>query len=149
MINGDEVMFSLPCITSLPHHHIFFSIVSIMIQRKPQNYLSMVPVHNVQEFKETEGKITMLIPKFKHDWLRKWLIPKHKSPFFRIHLDETGSHIWQLINGKRTVEEICFEMRGIYQHEEKAIEHLEERITQFLTGLYKKRFIIFMAGSRQ
>ncbi len=107
----------------------------------------MIPVHNVQEFNEAEGKITLLIPKFKHERLRKWLIPKHKSSFFRIHLDETGSHIWRLINGKRTVEEICFEMSGIHQREEKAIEHIEERITQFLTSLYKKQFIIFLSNS--
>jgi len=115
----------------------------ISFKKKPQNYLTMIPVRNVQVFDDIEGKITLLIPKFKSVWLRKWLIPKHKSPHFRIHLDETGSHVWRLINGKQTVEKICLEMSQVLQREGNPTELTDERVTTFLTDLYKKKFIVF------
>jgi hypothetical protein len=115
----------------------------ISFKKKPQNYLTMIPVRNVQVFDDIEGKITLLIPKFKPVWLRKWLIPKHKSPHFRIHLDETGSHVWRLINGKQTIEKICLEMSQVLQREERPVDQIEVRITTFMTDLYKKKFIFF------
>jgi len=111
--------------------------------KKPQNYLTIVPIRNTQEFNDIEGKITLQIPKFKHRWLRKVLVPKHKSSHFRVHLDETGSHIWRLINGKRTIEAICLELGNIMQNAEKPMEYTEERVTIFMTDLYKKKFILF------
>jgi hypothetical protein len=113
------------------------------LRKKPQNYLTMTPIRNIHEFNDIEGKITLLIPKFKREWLRKWLIPKHKSSHFRIHLDQTGSHIWRMINGQRTVEEICLEMHNILQNEETPATYIEERVTIFMTDLYKKKFILF------
>jgi hypothetical protein len=112
-------------------------------KKKLQNYLTMIPVHNVQEFNETEGKITLVIPKFKHSWIRKTLVPKRKSTHFRIHLDESGSHIWRLVNGQRTVEQICSELNQILISEGKTTETIEERVTIFMTDLYKKKFIVF------
>ncbi len=112
-------------------------------KQDPQNYLSMVPSHNVKEFTDAEGKITLFIPKFKKEWMRKWLIPKGRSPHFRIHLDTVGSHVWRLINGRQTVEKICLKMNDILQSEGKPIDHTEERVTTFMTDLYKKKYIVF------
>ena len=79
----------------------------------PKNYLSLVPLRRVKDFSESEGKITLLIPKFKNEGLRKWLVPKHKSTHFKIHLDETGSHVWRLIDDCATVEEICDQLNKL------------------------------------
>jgi hypothetical protein len=107
----------------------------------------MIPVRNIREFNDVDGKITLLIPKFKHGWLRRWLIPRNKSPFFRIHLDETGSHIWQLIDGLSSVEEICLDISKLHRDEGKSVDQIEERVTQFLTSLYKKQYIFLLDKS--
>lgn len=111
-----------------------------MFGRKPQsNYLDKIPVRKVAEFSSEEGKITLLVPKFKNAWLRKWLIPTRRSPHFRIRLDENGSAVWELIDGERNAGEICDIMR------DRGIdgEGLEERVTGFLSKLYRNRFIVF------
>jgi hypothetical protein len=103
----------------------------------------MIPKHNVQEFTDTDGKITLLIPKFKKEWMRKYLIPKRKSPHFRIHLDELGSKVWRIINGYLTVEDICLKIKDITQGEGKPLELIEERVTIFLSDLYHRKYIVF------
>ena len=112
-------------------------------KKAPQNYLTFVPVRKVKEFKEEEGKITLWIPKFKTEGMRNWLVPKHKSPHFKIHLDETGSHVWRLMDDRSTVEEICTRLRTLLESQDKPTELLEERVTKYLTQLYKGRFIEF------
>lgn len=114
--------------------------------KKPKhaNYLDMVPVRNVQEFTEdADRKITLLVPKFKSTWMTKWLISPRRSKHFRIHLDETGSETWRLIDGQRNAGEICelvFKNNpGIGQPGDQP----ELRLTKFLSHLYKSRFIIF------
>jgi len=112
-------------------------------KEKSKNYLTMVPSRIVKEFADEDGKVTLLIPKFKKKWIGKVLIPKRKSHHFRIHLDELGSHVWRTINGKLTVEEIILKINNLTL-EDKPLEHIEERITMFLTDLYKRKYIVFV-----
>jgi hypothetical protein len=115
-----------------------------MLKNKPQpNYLDMVPVRNVQEFTEEEEKITLLIPKFKSAWLRKWLIPARRSKYFRIHLDTMGSNVWRLIDGHRNTAEICNLLKNNVNQDADTENQLELRVTNFLSQLYKNRFIVF------
>src|SRR6266568_5703104 len=91
------------------HFQIFkfsnFQISKMFFKKKqPENYLTFIPVRKIKEFSETEGKITLLIPKFKNEGLRKWLVPNHKSAHIKIHLDENGSNVWRLIDDRVTVE---------------------------------------------
>ena len=112
-------------------------------KRKTQNFLTMIPEQTVKEFTETEGIVTLLVPKFKSETLQKWLIPKRKSTHFHIRLDETGSMVWILIDGKRTVEVICNELADSLVIQEKPANFMEERVTKYLSELYKSRFIKF------
>ena len=111
-------------------------------KRTVQNYLELIPVRNVKEFTETDGKITLLVPKFKNEKFGRWFIPRRKSTHFRIHLDSMGSSVWNFINGKRTVNEICDLLEEQFNNNQ-SIEQLEERVTHFLSELYKSRFITF------
>lgn len=111
-----------------------------MFGKRPQkNYLDMIPVRKITEFVR-EGEInTLLVPKFKSARLRQWLIPSRRSSHFRIHLDETGTLVWDLIDGERNAGEICEIMRS----RGAGGEALEERVTGFLSQLYRNRFIVF------
>lgn len=113
-------------------------------KRLHTNYLDMVPVRNVQEFTEdSSGKITLLIPKFKSAWMTRWLIPPRRSKHFRIHLDETGSNVWRLIDGQRNAGEICEQVFHNKSGTGQPGDQPELRLTKFLSHLYKNRFIVF------
>ena len=105
------------------------------------NYLTLVPVQKVTEFKEVEGTITLLVPKFKNTKFSNWFIPKRKSQYINIHLDEQGSQVWRLINGQRQVHEICSVLSEFLVNQNKPNAQIEERVTKFLSDLLKKGFI--------
>jgi hypothetical protein len=113
--------------------------MAIFGKGKQQNYLDMIPVRNVTGMVRDGVCITLLLPKFKSALLRKWLIPARRSPHFRIRLDENGSAVWDLINGERNAGEIC----DILRSRGNAEDGLEERVTGFLSQLYRNRFILF------
>lgn len=115
-----------------------------MFKRKPLlNYLDMTPVRNVQDFIQDDEKITLLIPKFRSRWMRDFMVPGNRSKFIRIHLDEAGSKVWQLIDGKRNVGEICTMLDGLPSREVHSNDTDQIRLTKFLSHLYRNRFIIF------
>ncbi len=115
-----------------------------MLLRKPKkNFLDMIPVRNIGEFTREGDKITLMIPKFKSEWIRKWLIPANRSKHFRIHLDETGSKVWLLIDGIRNTDEICNHLSNSGPDQINADDSVALRVTEFLRQLYKNRFIVF------
>lgn len=107
--------------------------------RAHKNYLDMIPVRNITGFVREGERITLLVPKFRSALLRKWLIPSRRSASFRIHLDEIGSAVWDLIDGERNAGQICNTLsdRGLLKEEP------EERVTRYLSQLYRNRFILF------
>ena len=111
--------------------------------KRHSNYLDMIPIRNVAEFSDDGGKITLFIPKFKSVWLRKWFIPEKRSKHFRIHLDETGSQVWRLIDGQKNAGEIGDLLTQSDTGESNPENQIEIRVTKFLSQLYKNRFIVF------
>ena len=79
-----------------------------------------------------DGKVVVLIPKFKSAFLKKWLMPKLAKPFFKVKLDETGSAIWLLCDGETSVLSIADELRKKFG---SAVEPIEERMTRFFYQL--------------
>jgi len=107
---------------------------------KNRNYLDLIPVRKAGQ-EEIEGnKICLLVPKFKNEGFAKWFIPRRKSLFFRINLDETGSMTWLEIDGIKSVREIC---DNLLQRSGNNLPQVVERVTKFLTLLYENRYISF------
>jgi len=102
------------------------------------NYLELTPL-TAKEFTYENGFVTILIPKFKNA-LFKSMIPKKKSPYIKIKLDELGSGVWIAIDGIKKVENIVTELSE--QFGEK-IHPAEERIIKYLSELYGHKFIGF------
>lgn len=103
----------------------------------------MIPVQNVREFTREGEKITLFIPKFKSERFSKWFIPANRSKHFSIHLDEMGSKVWNLIDGKTNTGEICNQFSQFLPEKENPDTPAELRVTEFLRQLYKNRFIVF------
>jgi hypothetical protein len=115
-----------------------------MRKRKQKiNYLDIIPVRNVSEYTDDEGKITLMIPKFRHEWMRRWLIPGARSKYIKIHLDGLGSKVWRMMDGKQNTGAICELLSADVQTEGSNNHDLELRVTGYLTKLYKNRFILF------
>ena len=103
------------------------------------NYLELIPLakhsHNIND----KGLVDILVPRFKNKQMQ-WLLPRHRSPFIRANLDEFGSEAWLNINGNNTVANIGINLTEKFGDR---INPVYDRLTLFLTELYKNGFITF------
>lgn len=106
------------------------------------NFLQYIPKikHNIWEVR---GEKVYLI--FKHDKVvekfLRWLV---KKPYVSdIELDELGSRVWQLIDGKSSVLEIGEE---ILKQCGKSCEPVYERMTLYFRYLNRRGWISFERG---
>lgn len=68
--------------------------------------LDAVPVRCGHITTEWEGECAVLAyPRFKYEWMRRFLLPKGMSPDIHVRLEEHGTAVWNLIDGHRTVRE--------------------------------------------
>lgn len=104
------------------------------------NYLELTPKRNYDHEIEASGKVSVLVPRFKNKFLVDLLVPRLKSPYIKAKLDEFGSVTWLEINGNNKVSDIS----GTLTHKfGDKIQPVNERLTKFLTQLYKYNFISF------
>lgn len=108
--------------------------------RPPLNLLDLIPQRNVPSEQTPEGFLVLLKPKFSHPLLVKHIVPRMKKPYFKIKLDEKGSFIWKLCDGKTTVKDIGLRMREEFGD---SIEPLYDRLGVFLQTLEKSHLISF------
>ncbi len=79
-----------------------------------------------------DGKVVVLVPKFKNQFLAKWILPYLAKPFFRIKLDDIGSAIWQQCDGATSVAAIAQSLKEKFGG---SVEPVDERINKFLNHL--------------
>jgi len=109
-----------------------------------QTALAAIPVQNSEVTAVTlaSGQILIRYPVTLRPWLAKWFRRfKGASPQIRsrkIELDPIGTDVWQMIDGKRTVQEIIDEFAQIHQ---LPTAESESAITQFLRDLGKRGLI--------
>ena len=105
------------------------------------NLLDVVPCRAEHILAESEGELSVIaFPRFKRAWVRKYLLPKNMSPYIRVKLEEHGTAVWNLIDGKRSVREIIQLLSDHFGDE----ENYEQRITIFITQLRKDGFIKYI-----
>jgi hypothetical protein len=68
------------------------------------------------------------------------LLPKKKSPYIRANLDELGSAAWLMLDGNTNVIKIGEQLVEKFGED---IEPVNNRLTLFLSELYKNGFISF------
>jgi hypothetical protein len=107
---------------------------------KQANYLDLTPMVQHEHETEPEGTIRLLIPRFSGPILGRLLQPRARHPYMTVSLDRFGTATWLLCDGNRQVRDICRELQGQFG---KDIEPAEERVTTFLSQLYKQRMIVF------
>ena len=103
------------------------------------NLLDVIPFRseNITAEKGSDGTVTIAFPRFKYEWMRRFLLPKGMSPDIHVRLEEHGTAVWELIDGKRTVRQIIEELAEHFDHD----ENYESRITAYITQLQKDGFV--------
>ena len=104
----------------------------------PPNLLDLAPVRLVESERTPEDRAILLRPKFTWKPLAKLLQPRLPRPYFKVHLDEIGTFVWDRIDGQTTVGVIADAAR---EHFGERIEPVYERLKQFLYQLESGKFI--------
>lgn len=104
------------------------------------NYLELTPVRNYDHVVEDTGLISVLVPKFDIKWLDKIMSKIIKSRFFKAKLDEFGTATWLEMDGTKSVQSVSEHLQKKFGEK---INPIDERLTKFLSELYKYNFITF------
>lgn len=96
------------------------------------NLWDVIPQRIAEWETAEDGKVIVLVPKFKNAFLAKWLQPRLAKPFFRIKLDEVGSHIWKLCDGSTKVSQIAESLQKQFGG---VVEPVDIRIKKFFNHL--------------
>lgn len=110
------------------------------VEPSPVNLLELIPDQNILSKKTEDGLYVLLKPKYRHPWMVKHILPRLKSPHYKIKLDDIGSFIWCLCDGRKTVKEISRKLREKFGDK---VEPLYERLGIFFQNLEKNKFITF------
>lgn len=102
------------------------------------NILCAVPVPAPHVRTEWEGACAVLVyPRFKQAWMRRWLLPRGMKSDIWVRLEEHGTAVWQLIDGRRTVQDIISLLAEHFNGE----EGYASRITAYVMQLQKDNFV--------
>ncbi|HKL38471.1 MAG TPA: PqqD family protein [Bacteroidales bacterium] len=110
---------------------------------KNANSLELHPVRLHEHDFTEEGNIYLKVPKFQKRWMRDFFISGRKKKHFTIYLDELGTATWLEIDGKKSVQEICDNLKEQLGDKIKPHHEVEERVSKFLSQLYEQRYITF------
>jgi len=104
------------------------------------NYLELTPVRNYDHVIEENGLVSVFVPKFDIKWIDTIMSRIVKSRFFKAKLDEFGTATWLEMDGNKSVQLISSHLSQKFGEK---INPVDERLTKFLTELYKYNFITF------
>ncbi|MGD1047249.1 MAG: PqqD family protein [Candidatus Krumholzibacteriaceae bacterium] len=110
-------------------------------KKRDINLLDLVP-ERTAEYEIDEARIiTVLMPRFRNRLMKRLFEPRNKSPYIKIKLDDIGSEVWLLCDGKRTVGEIAELAKEKFQ---ERLEPRYERLGRFFRQLETARFIAYV-----
>ena len=109
-----------------------------MAAKEKTNLLEVIPCRSEHITAEREGEtIVLSFPRFKYPWMQRFLVPAGMSKELHVRLEEHGTAVWELRDGKRTVREIIEELAEHFQNE----VGYESRVSAYLSQMQKDGFI--------
>jgi hypothetical protein len=108
--------------------------------KRKQNFFDMTPITNYKHEINSEGIVVVLIPRFDNHFVGKWLNKKSSKKEIKTDLDKSGSKVWLLIDGKRTVYDIY---KIVKDESLLDLEQVQERIVTYMRMLYNNGLIEF------
>ena len=110
------------------------------MSKKEVNLLELVPFRNREWEKDEQAQVVILAPRFTNKWLLKMLVPRMKSPSYRVNMDAVGSWVWLNCDGEKTVEEIG---KGLVKKFGENVEPVYDRLGQLFRIMEEHLFIRF------
>ena len=107
-------------------------------QRMEVNLLDLVPQRKVDFTVDEDGRVILVIPRFKREWLRRLFVPKRKAPNVNVTLDQFGSRVWRQCDGATSVGRIAEQLREEFG---EAVDPAHERVAVFMKQLLGHGFI--------
>ncbi len=105
---------------------------------KMKRLLSIYPVRNQVKWQKEDDKVVLIYPK-DFSKFESWLHKRIGGPdTIRRPMDEVGSRIWLMCDGRHTVNDICSELDEIY-HED--VEPVLDTVSKFLEVLARSNLI--------
>lgn len=89
-----------------------------------------------------EDKVVLSYPKFRSLFWSKLLIPKSRSKYCRVRLDQYGSTVWRQIDGQKSIQQICDQLCSEFEFEQ--VDNANTRIVLFTQYLYNHQFITLL-----
>ena len=109
-----------------------------MAEKKKINLLEVIPCRSEHITAVKEGEEVILsFPRFKRSWMNRYLVSKGMSKEIHVRLEEHGTAVWELIDNKRTVQDIIEKLADHFHHE----AGYESRVSVYLSQLQKDGFI--------
>ena len=110
-----------------------------MAAKEKINLLEVIPCRSEHITAEREGETIVLSfpPILNIRGLQRFLVPKGMSKELHVKLEEHGTAVWELIDGKRNVREIIEKLADHFQNE----EGYESRVSAYLSQMQKDGFI--------
>lgn len=109
-----------------------------MKKKEKVNLFDLVPYISEHITTEKEGELSVIaFPRFRSKFMLKYFVPKRKSPVIRIRFEEHGTAVWDLVDGKRNIQNIVEALADHFNRE----ENYEYRIVTFFNQLYRQGFI--------
>jgi hypothetical protein len=109
-----------------------------MPETEQQNLLELTPRRNLQWEMRENNLVTLIIPKFKSEFLKKWFVPMLAKPNIKLKLDKYGSFVWNHCDGNTSIEKIGGEMAAQFG---EPLDSMYERIGKFVAKLSRDKFL--------
>ena len=106
--------------------------------------LACIPVHNnvvaweVQEDDTVYIEYNLVLKPFLHSIFKRFSGDLTEPPVRKIQLDQLGSSVWQMIDGKRSTADIILEFSN---RQQVSTQEAEQSITIYLRELGKRGLI--------
>ncbi|MEJ2722282.1 MAG: PqqD family protein [bacterium] len=102
--------------------------------KREENLLDMIPRQLRESRACGDGTVDILVPRFGDTWVGAVLGRVFKNKPIHLHLDEVGTAVWNLCDGRRSVQEIG---RLMEEQFGDRIEPVYERLGLFLHQMKK------------
>lgn len=101
-------------------------------------FSEVIPERALDWETDEAGRVVIRVPKFRNRFAVRYLLPRLKHPWVRVHLDDRGSLVWKACDGKTRVMEIAHQLNARFGD---AAEPALERTMRFIHILNQQKFI--------
>jgi hypothetical protein len=106
--------------------------------KDPQNLYELTPRRRRDFEERDDGTVDVLVPRYGGGRVGRLLRSVLNNKPVRVQLDDIGTKVWRLCDGRRTVLDIGTELQDAYG---ERIEPLYDRLGQFLEQMRKSGLI--------